>query len=136
MTSRAHDHPGPHPENQRKRRELQGARNSLIGVLAAAAVFAVAGGLARAGVLTATVLGGSQAFAAVLLIVHHPRARAVALAAALFAMVWSGVQIVMLDHVPGFQGAMLGIGALEGLLVAGATPREDPTRKKKMRRRR
>ncbi|MDB4963565.1 MAG: hypothetical protein JWP01_3564 [Myxococcales bacterium] len=147
----ARDVPGPRPENQRKRTELQGPRQALIGLLAVAAVLAVAGGVAllgrslvvhtpllslRAnGLVLALVIGGTQALAAVLLVLHHERARAAALVAALIAVGWSVVQMMLLQDATWFQGTMFGVGALEAFLVAGCTPRKSLDSKKLRRRR-
>ncbi len=139
------DRPGPHPENQRKRRELQGPRRTLIGVLALAAVgalarvFGLGAGpaavadftgplplLASAG-FGATMLvlvAASQALAAGLLAVHHLHARTVALVAALVVIAWGAAQILVLDRVTWFALGLLAVGALEALLVAGCTPRD------------
>ncbi|HEY0483774.1 MAG TPA: hypothetical protein VGD37_39920 [Kofleriaceae bacterium] len=150
------DRPGPHPENQRKRRELRGPRQSLIGLLAVVAVLAVTGGVAliarpdghvlrppvdlqvgsplmsirATGVLLALVIGSTQAIAALLLLLHYVRARMVALIASLIAVVWSVLQMILLDGATWFQLTLLGIGALEVLLVAGCTPRESSGPKK------
>ena len=146
------DHAGPHPANQRKRRELQGPRQSLIGLLSVAAVLSVAGGFAliarpdghllrlsldlrvdspftsfrTTGVVLAVVIGGSQAIAALLLVRHTVRARRVALIAALIAVAWGVLQLTMLAELIWFSIALFGLGALEVLLVAACTPRNSP----------
>jgi hypothetical protein len=155
-TTPPRDRPGPHPENQRKRRELRGPRQSLIGLLAVVAVLAVAGGLALiarpddhvlrqpvdlqvgspftsirgTGVLLALVIGSTQGIAAFLLLLHHVRARMVALIASLIAVVLSVLQMMLLDGATWLQLTLFGIGALEVLLVAGCTPRESSGPKK------
>lgn len=135
------DRPGPHPENQRKRRELRGPRHALIGLLAAAAVCAIVLGLRRVvvhdgdrptGLLLALLIGGTQALAALLLVIHHVRARAIALIAALVAIGW-GLGHMMVSDWSWFQIAVFGVGALEVLLVAGCTPRDAGKRPKKQR---
>jgi hypothetical protein len=147
----ARDQPGPRPENQRKRRELQGPRQALIGLLAVAGVLAFAAGFAllargfavtapltslrTTGLLLALVIGGTQTLAAVLLVIHHERARAVALVAAMVAVIWSVLQMMLLEGATWFQLTMFGVGALEAFLVAGCTPRKSLDSKKLRRRR-
>jgi hypothetical protein len=142
----ARDLPGPHPENQRKRTELKGPRQALIGLLAVAGVLAIAGGFALLGrslvihtpvlslrtngVLLALVIGGTQVLAAVLLVLHHERARAAALVSALIAVGWSLLQMMLLEGATWFQLTMFGVGALEAFLVAGCTPRKSLDSKK------
>ncbi len=150
------DVPGPHPENQRKRRELRGPRRALIGLLAVTAVLAVLGGLALiaaptarlfaqpvdvlfasplasvrgTGVTLVVLIGGTQAFAALLLIGHRVQARMVALVAALITACWGLLQMMMaLDGVTWFQLVVFGVGALEAFLVAGCTPRKTAPKK-------
>ena|ERR1700733_8825223 len=138
------DQPGPHPENQRKRRELRGPRRGLIGVLAIAGALAIITGARllagrpidlvatsphTTGILLAVVIGGTQVLAALLLLIHHIRARMVALVAALLAVAWSVLQIMLIDGVTWFQLALLGVGALEAAFVAGCTPRDDGSKK-------
>lgn len=139
------DRPGPHPENQRKRRELQGPRRTLIGLLALVAVGALARlcGLGASspaavdftgappliasagfGATLLVLVAASQAVAAGLLAVHHLAARMVALAAALLVLAWGVAQILVLDRVTWFSLGLLALGALEALLVAGCTPRD------------
>jgi hypothetical protein len=156
----ARDVPGPHPENQRKRRELRGPRRALIGLLAVTAGLAVLGGLTLiavpniqlfhrpadelfgssltslrgTGAVLVVLIGGTQAFAALLLIGHRVRARMVALVAALITGCWGLLQMmVALDGITWFQLVVFGVGALEAFLVAGCTPRK--TVPKKPRRR-
>lgn len=154
------DPPGPHPENQRKRRELRGPRRALIGLLAASAAIAVLGGLGLiamphgkllgqslelrfatpltavrgTGVVLVVVIGVTQALAALLLLQHHVHARAAALIAALIVVAWSLLQMMLLNGATWFQLALFGVGALEAFLVAGCTPRGS-TRNKQLRRR-
>ena len=159
--SPARDVPGPHPENQRKRRELQGPRRALIGLLAVSAVLAVLGGLTLiavpnirlfqrpadelfgsaltslrgTGAVLVVLIGGTQAVAALLLIGHRVRARLVALVAALIAACWGLLQMMTaVDGITWFQLVVFGGGALEAFLVAGCTPRTT-TPKKPLRRR-
>jgi len=125
--TRAGDRPGPHPENQRKRRELQGPRRSLIGMLAIAAGLALADAFAARSAIETPLLvivAATQAIACALLAMRTPRARRVALAAALFAIAFGALEILGWDRVTWFQLALLGTGALESLLVAGCTPRD------------
>lgn len=158
----ARDVPGPHPENQRKRRELRGPRRALIGLLATAAVLSVLGGLALivvptarlfhqpvdvlfaspltslrgTGVLLVILIGGTQAFAALLLIGHRVHARMIALIAALITASWGLLQMMMAtDGITWFQLVVFGVGALEAFLVAGCSPRGRPGPKKPLRRR-
>ena len=137
MTS-PRDRPGPHPENQRKRTELRGPRQALIGVLAIAAVLALVAlfgfgsALPRSGILL-VLIAATQAVAAGLLVRHHVRARMVALAAALVALAWGVLHVLVLDEVTWLQLALMGTGTLEAFLVAGCTPRD--TGKKRMSRR-
>lgn len=124
------DHPGPHPENQLKRRELVGARHGLAGVLVISAVLAIVGGVRWSSPLLGVLVGGSQALGALVVIARQPHNRLVALAAALIAIGWAVAQILVLDHVSWFLLSLLGVGLLEALLVAASTPRDDGTRKK------
>ncbi len=158
VSKAAHDQPGPHPERQRKRTELQGPRNGLIGLLVVIAVLAIAGGAALiggndggsvfqpklppaarshslfgTGVLLALVIGGSQAIAALMLVLHRPKARMVALAAALIVVAWS-IERLLLHGVSNLQVGAFFIGGLELLLVAGCTPRETMGRRKARKR--
>ena len=141
----APDRPGPHPENQRKRRELRGPRTTLVGVLALVAAGALARlcGLGSGPVATTDVTGLTpllasnalavmllvlvaitQAMAAGLLAVHQRHARTIAWAAALLVLAWAVAQIVVLDQVTWFPLGLLAAGALEALLIAGCTPRD------------
>jgi hypothetical protein len=131
----AHDRPGPHPENQRKRQELVGARHGLVGVLAISAVLAIIGGVRAGSPLLAVLVGGSQGVAAWLVLARQIHCRLVALGAALLAIGWAVTQILVLDGVSWFSLSLLGVGLLEVLLVAGSTPRDDGTRKKMRGRR-
>ncbi|HET9989236.1 MAG TPA: hypothetical protein VFQ65_11965 [Kofleriaceae bacterium] len=119
----------PHPENTRRRQELRGPRNALIGVLVVAAMLAIVA-VVRTSPNVATgmllVLAAIQLVAAGFLAARFLRARMVALVAALSAAAWGIEQILVIDVVTWFQLALLGIGALEALLVAGCTPREAP----------
>ncbi len=150
----AHDLPGPHPELRRKRRELKGPRDGLIGLLAVVAVLALGGGIALlagvdgrqllrpglpagspamafrgTGVVLVLVIGGSQALAAWLLVRHQVRARAMALVAALILIGWSVAQLLLLNGVSNFQLVTFSVGALEVFLVAGCTPRDSKPKK-------
>ena len=158
----ARDVPGPHPENQRKRRELRGPRRALIGLLTVSAGLAVLGGLALiivptarlfhqpvdvlfassltslrgTGLVLVVVIGGTQALAAALLIGHRVRARMIALGAALIAAGWGLVQMMTaIDGVTWFQLLAFGVGALEAFLVAGCTPRGRPAPNRQLRHR-
>jgi hypothetical protein len=119
-----------HPENTRRRQELRGPRHALIGVLVVAAVLAIVTGVRTSPTAAATgmlvALAAIQLVAAGFLAGHVVRARMIALVAALFAIAWGIEQVLVLDVVTWFQLALLGIGALEALLVAGCTPRDAP----------
>ena len=119
-----------HPENTRRRQELRGPRNALIGVLVVAAVLAVVAIVRYSPNAVSTgmllVLAAIQLVAAGFLAARLLLARTVALVAALFATAWGIEQILVIDVVTWFQLALLGIGALEALLVAGCTPRTAP----------
>jgi hypothetical protein len=121
--------PGPHPEAQRKRRELRGARHALIGVLVLVAGLAIASSLGagppvrRIDGRLLTVLAAVQAVGAFMIARRQLHARTVALAAALFAASWGVWQVIVRNEVTWFQIALLGVGFLEGVLVAGCTPR-------------
>lgn len=119
-----------HPENTRRRQELRGPRQALIGVLVVAAVLAIVAVVRTSPTAVATgmllVLAAIQLAAAGFLAAHIVRARIVALVAALVATAWGIEQILVIDVVTWFQLALLGIGALEALLVAGCTPRDPP----------
>lgn len=78
------------------------------------------------GVVLVALIGATQALAAVLLLGHYVRARAVALGAALILVAWGTWQMMMLDDATWFQLTMAGAGGLEVLLVAGCTPRKTP----------
>jgi hypothetical protein len=129
--SRAHadDPPGPHPENQLKRRELRGARHALLGVLVVVAGLAIAKLLGAGPPMrylttgTLAVLAASQTLAAVAIASHRAHARMVALAAALVVVAWGVWQVIVWNDVTWFQVALLGTGSFEALLVAGCTPR-------------
>jgi len=125
-----HDRPGPHPENQLKRRELVGARHGLVGVLALAAVFAIIGGVRASSLLLGALIGGTQASGALFVLARRPHFRIVALAAALLAIGWAVARLVVQNGVDWLSLSLLGVGLLEALLVAGSTPRDDGTRKK------
>jgi hypothetical protein len=145
-SERPHDAGGPRPENQRRRAEIRGPRRSLIGLLVVVAVAAIvfvvsrrsdrpylgmpAGYLAgSSGLVLAIVIAGTQATAAVLLLVHAVRAR---LAAAIAAgvLVASAVALIMsMLGVAWFPAVLFFIGFVELLLVAGATPRKAARRK-------
>ncbi|MEO6774847.1 MAG: hypothetical protein ABI467_17885 [Kofleriaceae bacterium] len=117
----------PNPENTRRRQELRGPRRALIGVLVVVvglAVVAVVRRSAQPAMLV--VVAATQAVAAGLLAGRFRRARRVAVAAALLPVAWGFEQILVLDVVTWFPLALLGIGALEALLVAGCTPRDAP----------
>ena len=122
-----------HPENTRRRQELRGPRQALIGVLVVAAVLAIVA-IVRlrpsadvVGLLV--VLAALQVTAAGFLAARFLRARMVALVAALLAIAWGVEQVLVIDVVTWFQLAVLGIGALEALLVAGCTPRDPPKKR-------
>lgn len=129
MTSSAPlDAPGPHPERKLARQELVGARHGLVGVLALAAIAALVLGSRGSRVFLA--IGVAQAVAAWLVLARQLHCRIVALGAALFAIGWAIVQILVYDGVSWLSLAVLGVGLLEVLLVAGSTPRDDGKRKK------
>lgn len=119
-----------HPENTRRRQELRGPRHALIGVLVVTAVLAIVAIVrysppaATTGMLV--VIAALQLVGAGFLAARFLRARMVALVAALVAIAWGIEQVLVLDVVTWFQLAVLGIGALEALLVAGCTPRDAP----------
>jgi hypothetical protein len=117
----------PHPENTRRRQELRGARNALIGMLIISAALAIVA-LVRLPVAPAMMIAiaALQLVAAGWLLRRVPRARLVALVAALVPIAWGLEQIMVLDVVTWFQLSLLGIGALEALLVAACTPRDPP----------
>ena len=118
------DRPGPRPENQRKRQEVRGPRHALVGVLTIAAFLAALGVLQQIADRRAlVVICVTQALGAWLLLGRHPRGRIVAVFAALFAIGWGVAQILIFDGVSWFSLSLLGVGALEALLAAGATPR-------------
>lgn len=122
-----------HPENTRRRQELRGPRHALIGVLVVAAVLAVLA-IARMSPSAATtglwaVLAAMQLIAAGFLAARFLRARLVAVVAALAAIAWGVEQILVNDVVTWVQLVVLGIGALELLLVAGCTPRDPPKKR-------
>jgi hypothetical protein len=108
-----------HPENRRNRRELRGPRRGLIAVLLGVAVLAFTHPTAPLVVLAVV-----QALAAAALVIHATHARAGALAAALFAIACAGWQVIGWNEVTWFQIALLALGSLEALLVAGCTPRD------------
>lgn len=117
----------PNPENTLRRQELRGARHALIGmaiVVAALAIVAVVRMAASPAMLIAIAV--LQLIAAGWLARRRRRARLVALVAALLPLAWGLEQIMVLDVVTWFQLALLGVGALEALLVAGSTPRDPP----------
>jgi hypothetical protein len=120
----------PHPENTLRRQELRGARHALIGVLIGAAALAIVA-LVRMRVAPAMMiaLAALQLVAAGWLARRFRRARLVALLAALVPVAWGLEQIMVLDVATWFQLALLGVGALEALLVAGCTPRDPPKAK-------
>lgn len=129
------DRPGPHPENQLKRRELRGPRRSLIGVDAIVAVLAavvLAGRMTSVsnGLTLVLLVGVTQGLAAFLLAIHHVEARKVALGAALLAIGWAVAQILLFDEVTRFSLTLLGVGVFEAMLVASCTPRDSGKRKK------
>jgi hypothetical protein len=117
----------PHPENTRRRQELRGPRHALIGVLIVGAVLAIVA-VVRMPVPPAMMIGlaAIQVVAAGWLAGRFQRARLVALIAALLPIAWGLEQIMVLDVVTWFQLALLAIGALEALLIAGCTPRDPP----------
>ena len=117
------DAAGPHPENQRKRSELRGARHALIGVMLLAAVLAVVL-LGRIDSRVLFFVAATQAAAAVLVATHQRGARALALAAALVALGWGIQRVLVLDSVSWFELSLIGTGVFEALLVAGCTPRD------------
>ena len=116
--------PGPQPENQRKRRELRGARHALVSVLVVVAALAVVRMLPHVAVGLLMCLAASQVVAAVVIATDQPRARTIALAVALFAVVWGVWHVLVQNEVTWFQVVLLGGGSLEALLVAGSTPRK------------
>jgi hypothetical protein len=120
-------HRRPNPENTLRRQELRGARNALIGALIISAVLAIVA-LVRMAVAPAMMIAVAvtQVVAAGWLARRRRRARLVALVAALLPLAWGLEQIMVLDVVTWFQLALLGVGALEALLVAGSTPRDAP----------
>jgi hypothetical protein len=100
----------------------------LIGLLAAVAALAATFGVGSwspypSGALLA-LLVASQAIAGFALAVHYVHARIVALVAALFAVAWSAWDAVVLSDVTWFELALLAVGLLEALFVAGCTPRD------------
>ncbi len=137
---------GPRPENQLKRVEIRKARHGLIGLLALVALAAIAfaalrrsdarflglppGYLASGTALgVAALLGAMHAFAAVLFAGHAARARMVAgIAGAL--LIVAGVGVILLVSGPAWvPAAVLFVGFVELMLVAGATPRKPAKRK-------
>jgi hypothetical protein len=145
----ARELPGPRPENTRRRRELQGPRRALIGLLGMAAALAVFLGATlivlpnaqlfrerfdvlfasplsetRATGATLIAIGAVQAWAALTLVQHQVRARLIALVAALIVVAWSLLQMMVSNGVTWFQICAFGVGALEAFLVAGCTPRK------------
>jgi hypothetical protein len=121
MKQAERDRPGPHPENQRKRRELRGPRHALIGVALIVAVGVVVVSGAQPVAIAISVL---EAAAAVMLVIHHVWARRVALGAALVAIGWGIDGVLVLDRVTWFELGLLGVGVFEALLVAACTPRD------------
>jgi fatty acid desaturase len=121
----------PQPENTRRRQELRGPRHALISALVIVAALAIAA-LVRWSAspvmlpVMLIVLAATQAVAAALLARRYARARLVALAAAFVPIAWGFEQILVVDVVTWFQLVLLGIGALEALLVASCTPRDPP----------
>jgi hypothetical protein len=125
----------PNPENTLRRQELRGARHALIGVaivVAALAIVAVVRMAASPAMLIA--IAALQLIAAAWLARRLPRARLVALVAALLPLAWGLEQIMVLDVATWFQLALLGAGALEALLVAACTPRDVPKSRKSRER--
>jgi uncharacterized membrane protein len=120
-------HRRPNPENTLRRQELRGARHALIGVTIVVAVLAIVA-LVRMAVspVMLIALAVLQLSAAVWLARRFKRARLVALVAALLPLAWGFGQILVLDVATWFQLVLLGVGALEALLVAGCTPRDPP----------
>ena len=134
------------------------AGQELIGVLAVAAVVAIAAGIDLVatgsghllrhpvdihidapfisfqvtGIVLAVVVGGSQGIAALLLRRRDRRGRTAAWTASLVAMAFGFVQIVALGDVTWFHLVVLGVGGLEVLLAAASTSR-DTDRKSKRR---
>ncbi len=160
-SGRPQDKGGPQPEHQRKRAELRGPRHALIGTLAVIAVAAITvgallmkrsdGGLVRlsldqlagsplgsfrgAGAVLAVVIGGTQALAAALLVVHHQRGRWLAAIAAGLVLAFSVVLVMLMTRTTWLQPTLFGIGFIELLLVAGSTPRKPADRTRGGKRR-
>lgn len=121
----------PNPENTLRRQELRGARHALIGVAIAAAALAIVALVRhRHAPVMLIAIAALQLIAAVWLALRFKRARVVALVAALLPLVWGFEQILVLDVATWFQLALLGVGALEALLIAGSTPRDAPKARK------
>ncbi|MDQ3335493.1 MAG: hypothetical protein M4D80_10035 [Myxococcota bacterium] len=149
-SDRTRDKPGPHPENQRKRTEIRGPRHALIGVLVCAAIGMVIvgimliqgadgravrlspellagspfGSFREIGLMLAILIGGTQAVAATLFALHHPRARHVAAVAAGIAVACGAAFVLAMHRTSWLEPTLFGIGFLELLLVAGCTPRK------------
>jgi hypothetical protein len=120
-------HRRPNPENTLRRQELRGARHALIGVQIIAAVLAIAAIVRlRASPVMLIAIAASQVMAAGWLARRVKHARLVALVAALLPLAWGFGQILVLDVATWFQLSLLGVGALEALLIAGSTPRDPP----------
>ncbi len=145
-STRPSDAGGPRPENQRKRAEIRGPRQALIGMMAVVAIGATAFLVLRrsdasflglppdylagaSGRVPAVLLAGSHAAAAVLLALHAPQGRAGATIAASLMMAASVVLIVSMLGVAWVPALLFFIGFVELLLVAGSTPRKSARRK-------
>ena len=144
-STRPSDAGGPRPENQRKRAEIRGPRQALIGMLAVVAIGAIAVLVLRrsdasflglppdylagsSGLVPAVLIAGSHAAAAALLALHSPRARVGAAIAAFLMIASSVVVIVSMLGVAWVPALMFFIGFVELLLVAGSTPRKPARR--------
>lgn len=158
-STRPQDKGGSRPDQQRKRVEIRGPRHALIGVLAAAAVGLIAigimvlprgdGGSVR---LSADLLAGSplsfrglgvvlvmvgatQAIAAVMLVLHHPRGRHVAAAAGVLVALLAAILVMLMAGSSWLPVALFGVAFMELLLVAASTPRKPVERKSRFGRR-
>jgi len=81
------------------------------------------------GLVLAILIAGTHLFAAMLLVGQAPRARLVALIAALLVIVASVVLIMSMLGVAWFPAVLFFIGFVEVLLVGGSTPRKPVHRK-------
>lgn len=82
-------------------------------------------------------LAAAQALAAAALATHRPAARAAAAGAALIAVAWGAWQVLATGYATWFDIALLLVGVVELLFVAGCTPRDagEPARDRWRRRR-